>query len=154
MLSNHFKTFQQYKYNQKRYSPEENNHNNTEELVGIQQKSQQMIDWLPIISIIAAAIICCIAFIILCKRHINHRGYIRPQIRQRGKNQNRNNNQTSLNTYDVAECIDGDIEFVAGLNINLARGSLILNDDDAQMLNSMSTFDRLQYFQTLTNHIK
>ncbi|CAF3490394.1 unnamed protein product [Rotaria socialis] len=133
MLSNHFKTFQQYKYNQKRYLPEENNHTNTEELVGIQQKPQQMIDWLPIMSIIAAAIICFIAFIILCKRHINHRGYIRPQIKQRGKNRNRNNNRTSWNTYDVAECIDGDIEFVAGLNINLARGSFILNDGHAQM---------------------
>jgi len=35
---------------------------------------------------------------------------------------------------DVAECIDDDIEFIAGLNIFLAKGNLILNNDDAQMV--------------------
>ncbi len=74
-------------------------------------------------------------------------------------------------TVDVAECIDDDIEFVEGLNILLAKGSLILNDNDAQMvryislfkrktneaffqLNEMNTFDRLQYFQKLANQFK
>jgi hypothetical protein len=76
-----------------------------------------------------------------------------------------------LITVDVAECIDDDIEFVEGLNILLAKGSLILNDNDAQMvryislfkrktneaffqLNEMNTFDRLQYFQKLANQFK
>ncbi len=35
---------------------------------------------------------------------------------------------------DAAECVDDDIEFIAGLNILLAKGSLILNDDNAQMV--------------------
>jgi hypothetical protein len=39
-----------------------------------------------------------------------------------------------LITVDVAECIDGDEEFVEGLNILLAKGSLILDKDDAQMV--------------------
>ncbi|CAF0727734.1 unnamed protein product [Rotaria sordida] len=126
----------------------------TEELVGLQQKSQKVVDWFPIISIILAAIICLIAFIILCKRQIDHRQYIHHQIKRQENNQNKNNNQISLTTFDVAECIDGDMEFVAGLNIHLAKGNLILNDNDAQMLNSMNTFDRLQYFQKLTNYVK
>jgi hypothetical protein len=33
------------------------------------------------------------------------------------------------------EIIDNDIEFVAGLHRFLSKGSLILNDDDAQMFN-------------------
>jgi hypothetical protein len=43
---------------------------NTEILIGIDQKPHKVIDWLPVISIILAAIICLIAFIILCKRHM------------------------------------------------------------------------------------
>lgn len=38
---------------------------------------------------------------------------------------------------DAAECIDSDIEFVAGININLAKGDLILNENDAQMVSSL-----------------
>ncbi|CAF0740053.1 unnamed protein product [Rotaria sp. Silwood1] len=111
-------------------------HRDTEELVGIQQKPQKAIDWFPIISIILAAIICLIAFIILCKRQIDHRHYIHHQIKRRenNKNKNKNNNQISLSTFDAAECIDGDVEFVAGLNIDLAKGNLILTDYDAQMV--------------------
>ena len=47
---------------------------------------------------------------------------------------NRNNNQTSLLSVDVAECIDDEIEFIAGMTILLAKGNLILDDDDAQMV--------------------
>jgi len=45
-------------------------------------------------------------------------------------------------TVDAAECIDDDIEFVEGLNILLAKGSLILNDNDAQMVRYISLFKR------------
>jgi hypothetical protein len=45
-------------------------------------------------------------------------------------------------TVDAAECIDDDIEFVEGLNILLAKGSLILNDSDAQMVSYISLFKR------------
>ncbi|CAF1177769.1 unnamed protein product [Adineta steineri] len=131
-------------------------HADTEILVGIQQKSSTIIDWLPILSIILAVIICLIAFIVLCKQQIDHRHYIYSQIRQRRRsdNRNKNNNQMSLDEIDVAECIDSDMEFLPGLNILLAKGNIILDDNDAEMLNSMSTFDRLQYFQTLLNHVK
>jgi len=64
----------------------------------------------------------------------DHHHYIHSQIKQRQNNRNRNNNQTSLIAIDAAECIDDDIEFVAGLNILLAKGSLILNDVNAQMV--------------------
>jgi len=66
----------------------------------------------------------------------DHRRYIRSSIKQRRNN--RNNNQTSLIAVDVAECIDDDIEFVAGLNILLAKGSIILNDDNAEMVSYIS----------------
>ena len=41
---------------------------------------------------------------------------------------------------DVAECIDNDIDFVEGLQILLARGSLILNEIDAQLVSSLDLF--------------
>ncbi|CAF0896123.1 unnamed protein product [Adineta steineri] len=176
MVNNHSKHSRRFKYNRKQYLYDENENSdkylsldmlttistmtksksNTEILVGIQQKSSTIIDWLPILSIILAVIICLIAFIVLCKQQIDHRHYIYSQIRQRRRsdNRNKNNNQMSLDEIDVAECIDSDMEFIPGLNILLAKGDIILDDNDAEMLNSMSTFDRLQYFQTLLNHVK
>ncbi|CAF2712234.1 unnamed protein product [Rotaria sp. Silwood2] len=154
MLNNYLKNLQQYNYDRKQSSSDENENNddylfldtstpiltitklksNTEELVGIQQKPQKVIDWFPIISIILAAIICLIAFIILCKRQIDHRRYIHHQIKRRENKRNKNNNQILLTSFDAAECIDGDMEFVAGLHIHLAKGNLTLNDNDAQMV--------------------
>jgi hypothetical protein len=64
----------------------------------------------------------------------DYRRYIYSQIKQRQNKRNQNNNQISLIEVDVAECIDDDIEFIAGLNIFLAKGNLILNNDDAQMV--------------------
>ena len=94
----------------------------------------------------------------------------RPTIKPAKKSRNRNNNRASFTAIDVAECIDGDIESVAGLPILLARGTLILTDDEARtvrsnqplmpgnrrdvsfvQLNAMTTFDRLRYFQRLTH---
>lgn len=101
----------------------------------------------------------------------DHRHHVQSQRKRRQYNRN-NNNQTSLLSVDVAECIDDDMEFQAGLTILLSKGNLILDDDDAQMvsyillfnfqkenrffiqLNSMNTFDRLQYFQKLVFNVK
>ena len=41
---------------------------------------------------------------------------------------------------DAAECIDKDIDFVGGLQILLARGSLILNEIDAQLVSLLGLF--------------
>ena len=62
--------------------------------------------------------------------------HIHSQIKRRKNNRNNKNNhyQASLMSLDAAECIDSDIDFVAGLHIHLAKGYLILNDDDAQMV--------------------
>jgi hypothetical protein len=73
----------------------------------------------------------------------DHRRYDESQRKIRQNN--RNNNQTSLLSVDVAECIDDDIEFKAGLNINLAKGNFILDDDDAQMVRDISTFKFKRY---------
>jgi hypothetical protein len=62
----------------------------------------------------------------------DHRRYIQSRVKRQGNN--RNNNQASLVPMDVAECIDDDMEFVSGHHILLSKGSLILNDDDAQMV--------------------
>ncbi len=58
-----------------------------------------------------------------------HHRYVHSQQKRQ-----RNNNQTSLLSVDVAECIDDNIEFISGLNILLAKGNLILDDDHARMV--------------------
>ena len=60
----------------------------------------------------------------------------RPTIKSTKKNRNRNNNRASSTAIDVAECIDGDIESMAGRPILMATGTLILTDDDARTVRS------------------
>lgn len=64
--------------------------------------------------------------------HRRHHQY--SPIKSQQSSRNQNNNQILLMKIDAAECIDGNIEFVEGLNILLAKGNLILNNDDAQMV--------------------
>jgi hypothetical protein len=66
---------------------------------------------------------------LFCVRQHHH--YFPSRIK---RHRNRNNNQTSFITIDAAECIDSDMEFDEGLTILLAKGNLILNNDDAQMV--------------------
>ncbi|CAF0728778.1 unnamed protein product [Adineta ricciae] len=158
-----------FRHNRKRYPHDGNDDDNrlfldtstrrhfesTGMIVGIEERSFKLTDWFSIVFMLLAAVICLIASIVLCRQQIDHRYHAYSRTKRREiTDQNRNNNQTSLNIVDVAECIDKDIDFVEGLQILLARGSLILNEIDAQLLNSMTTFDRLQYFQKLTNYVK
>lgn len=116
----------------------------TEILIGLQEKSTKITDWLPVISIISALLISLIAFIVLCKRRMysnNASEFNRSlflyrdrdlSIRSRRKQHqiNVNTNQKSLPPIDVAECIDEDFRFTSGLTILLSQGSIRLDDDD------------------------
>ncbi|UJR33418.1 hypothetical protein I4U23_020862 [Adineta vaga] len=87
-------------------------------------------------------------------KHNDHQHHTYSRMKQRhstNRNQNRNNNQTSLNIVDVAECIDNDIDFVAGLQILLAKGSLILSNSDAEIVSDNCLSDQL--FKILAKHI-
>lgn len=64
----------------------------------------------------------------------NYHQFTHLKFKRRGNNQNKNNNHTSLSTFDVAECLDGHSNFVVGLKIDLAKGTLILNENDAHMV--------------------
>jgi hypothetical protein len=59
----------------------------------------------------------------------NHRYDTYSQIQSEKSHRNKNNNQqTSSTVLDVAECMEEDIELVAGSQLLLAKGTVLLDD--------------------------
>ncbi|CAF0846160.1 unnamed protein product [Didymodactylos carnosus] len=98
-----------------------------EPLVGLRLPNLHKIyNWLPTVSIIVAVVLCLIILAVLCTHDKRH-DYLQlaPRLNQ---------NNSAYRVMDVAECVDGNVQFEDGLNILLTRGTLVLNKNDAKSI--------------------